>query len=273
VDPAEIEGLAAAAERDYYGDHPENGDAWAPGLPGLTALGRRLFEWLDGAEGWLRAGFAAGETTVLLDLAGPLQAQDPGGATELLAHLPWELMHDGRCFLAEQGVQAVRVMHTRRSESQPANRPLRLLFMAASPENVVPVLDFEREEGAILRATNLQPVDLVVEESGCVAQLENLVDSFDRDYFDVFHITGHATIEDGAPLFLTEDEQGRAILTSAGELADAFGHRWPRLLFLSEARHDSLHGPRPGERPSRCRARLGAPGLRQHRHLRRHPAL
>src|ERR1022692_2327844 len=77
-----------------------------------------------------------GETTVLLDLAAPLQARDLNPATELLvrklAHLPWELLHDGKAFLAELGIQPVRVMQSRSNHAQPANRPLRLLFMATS---------------------------------------------------------------------------------------------------------------------------------------------
>jgi hypothetical protein len=35
-------------------------------------------------------------------------------------------------------------MQSRSHYSQPANRPLRLLFMATSPEDVRPVLDYEQ---------------------------------------------------------------------------------------------------------------------------------
>jgi len=233
----EIERLAATADREYFGDDQANDDDWAPKFPQLTALGRSLFQWLDGPEGWLRAGLTNGETTVVLDLAAPLQARDLNPVTERLvrklAHLPWELLHDGQAFLAERGIQPIRVMQSRSTNAQPANRPLRLLFMATSPEDVLPVLDYEREEATILEATRQQPIDLVVEESGSVSQLQNLVASFEKDHVDVFHITGHGTIEDGTPRFVTEDEQGGERSTTAEQLADAFGHRWPRLLFLS----------------------------------------
>jgi len=260
VDWKEVESLAATADREYFGDAQADDDHWTPRFPQLTALGRSLFDWLDGPQGWLRSGLANGETTVLLDLAAPLEATDLNPATESLvrklAHLPWELLHDGKAFLAERGIQPIRLMRSRTTDSQPANRPLRLLFMATSPEDVQPVLDYEREEGTILEATRQQPIDLVVEESGSVSQLKNLVDSFDDDHFDIFHITGHGTIEEDTPQFVTEDEQGAAQFTTAEQLADAFGGRWPRLLFLSGCH--TAQAPNRGMIPSMAHALVNA---------------
>ena len=263
LDWKDVESLAATCDREYYGDGQADNGHWAPKLPQQAALGRRLFEWLDGPEGWLRTGLANGETTVLLDLAAPLQARDLNPATESLvrklAHLPWELLHDGNAFLAELGIQPVRVMQSRSNvaqPAQPANRPLRLLFMATSPEDVLPELNYEQEETNILEATRQQPIELVVEESGSVSQLQNLVASFDPHYFDVFHITGHGMIEDGTPQFLTEDEQGGARRTTAEQLADAFGRRWPRLLFLSGCH--TAQAPDRGTIPSMAHALVNA---------------
>ena len=87
-------------------------------------------------------------------------------------------------FLAERGVLPIRVMQSRKVTTDTANRPLRLLFMATSPENVEPVLDYENEEATILEATRDQPIHLVVEESGSVSQLENLAASLYRFVFD-----------------------------------------------------------------------------------------
>lgn len=117
---------------------------------------------------WLRTGLTDGETAVLLDLAAPLQAQDLNPATESLilklAHLPRELLHDGKAFLAECGIQPFarcnRDPNIPRRPTGPSG-----LFMATSPEDVHPVLNYEREEAAILEATHQQPIDLVVEES------------------------------------------------------------------------------------------------------------
>jgi hypothetical protein len=212
VDRKEIESLAAAADGDHL-------------LPQLIALGQSLYKWLDGNEGWLRTGLTRGETVVLLDLAAPLSRK--------LTHLPWELLHDGQEFLAGHGVQPIRVTQSRTSNARPANRPLRLLLMATSPEDVTPVLDYEREESAILEATARQPIRMVVEESGSVSQLREVVANFGPEYFDVFHIAAPGTIQNGTPRFLTEDEVGGKRLTTVEELAEAFGHRWPQLLFLS----------------------------------------
>ena len=237
VDWKEVESLTDAADRDYFGITHAHDPLWTPSVPQLTALGRRLYQWLDGPEAWLRAGLTNRETTLLLDLVPALQAQDLNPDTaplvRKLAHLPWELLHDGHAFLAERRIQPIRLMESRPATAQTATRPLRLLFMATSPEDVLPILDYEREEATILEATRQQPIDLVVEESGSVSQLQNLVASFAQDYFDIFHITGHGQIQNGTPLFVTEDEQGAAQRTTAGQLAESFGHRWPRLLFLS----------------------------------------
>jgi tetratricopeptide (TPR) repeat protein len=252
VDWKEVESLADAADRDYF--------AGAPALPKLTALGRSLYQWLDGPDGWLRAGPGGADTAVILDLAAPLQAEDLNPETKTLvrklAHLPWELLHDGKCFLAGRGIQPIRLMQSRTSDAQPANRPLRLLFMATAPEGVGAELGYEAEEAAILEATSTQPIDLVVEESGSVSQLENLVASFEKGYFDVFHMTGHGVIEDGVPKFLTEEEQGGAQFTTAEEIAGAFGRRWPRLLFLSGCH--TAEAPDRGMIPSMAHALVDA---------------
>lgn len=50
--------------------------------------------------------------------------------------------------------------------TEPANRPLRVLFMACSPHDVRPVLDYEQEEAHILETTRRQGIELVVEDSG-----------------------------------------------------------------------------------------------------------
>src|SRR6185436_15408368 len=113
------------------------------------------------------------------------------------------------------------------------NRPLRVLSMACSPEDVQPVLDLENEEKLILEATLSQPIELIVEESGSLEGLEEKIASFPQGHFDVFHLAGHAQVVDGRPVFEMEDELGRRREATAEDIARAFGGRWPRLLFLS----------------------------------------
>lgn len=219
---AEIQDLLQVAERDYYTNLPAQFD--------ITGL--QLYGWLDGTERWLSAAINKHRRQgLVLAIA----------TTGRLAHLPWEVLHDGKSFLVERinpAVVPVRWMPDDYEDARdsPANRALRVLFMAPSPENLIPVLDFEAEEGRILKATARQPIELIVEESGCLEELYNLAASYDEAYFDVFHLTGHATIADDCPYFWTETETGEAYLASAAELAEKLEFRLPPLIFLSGCR-------------------------------------
>jgi len=217
----EIQDLLQVADRDYYTSLPEN----------FTTTGLMLYDWLDGSERWLSAAIAKyRRQDLVLAIA----------TTGKLAHLPWEVLHDGKSFLVERinpTVVPVRWLPDEESgQDTPANRALRVLFTATSPENVTPVLDFEAEEGRILKATARQPIELMVEESGCLEELGNLVASYDKAYFDVLHLTGHATIADDCPYFLTETETGEAYPASANEIAEKLEFRLPPLIFLSGCR-------------------------------------
>src|SRR3712207_1342042 len=88
-----------------------------------------------------------------------------------------------------------------------ANRPLRVLFMASSPIEVEPVLDFEGEEAVILDAATGR-VEVVVEESGSLAGLASVLEWFGAGYFDVLHLSGHGFIGPAGPRFVMEDENG-----------------------------------------------------------------
>ncbi|MEH1773419.1 tetratricopeptide repeat protein [Nostoc sp.] len=217
----EIQDLLQVVERDYYTSLPEN----------FITTGLMLYDWLDGSERWLSAAITKYRRQgLVLAIA----------TTGKLAHLPWEVLHDGKYFLVERinpTVVPVRWLPSEESEQDaPANRALRVLFTATSPENVMPVLDFEAEEGRILKATARQPIELIVEESGCLEELANLVASYNEAYFDVLHLTGHATIADDCPYFLTETETGEAYPTSAHEIAEKLEFRLPPLIFLSGCR-------------------------------------
>ncbi|MBW4423715.1 MAG: tetratricopeptide repeat protein [Nostoc desertorum CM1-VF14] len=252
LDKTELAALIDLCEQNYYAQQRDH-------LPYLTQLGRQLYQWLDGKEGWLRKALdEADEQTINLDLIQTSEAQGLNPETERvalgLAHLPWELLHDGAGFLIErQNLSVLPVRSVQQRQTQiigVQNRPLRLLFMATSPEDPrVPPLGFEQEEANILQATKDQPLALIVEESGSVAELANLVKSYEEDYFDVFHLTGHGIIytqqsysyllpkgtklADNTPCFITEDEVGNMQLTTVNDLAKAFRGRWPRVTFLS----------------------------------------
>ncbi|MEH2201500.1 tetratricopeptide repeat protein, partial [Nostoc sp.] len=223
---SEITDLIKLAERDYYvADLPED----------YVVTGKRLYNWLDGSDRWLQPLLDKYKREgIVLAIAA---------TSEKLAHLPWEVLHDGVNFLVQRFPAIVPVRWVSDStvkkltiDGEPENRALQVLFMATSPLDVEPVLDFEGEEARILEATKRQPLALTVEESGCLSELGYLVDGYDRDYFDVLHLTGHATFQDGQPRFITETAIGEAFYASAGDIAQELQFRLPKLIFLSGCR-------------------------------------
>jgi hypothetical protein len=239
---SDITELVALAEADYAAASP--GD--------LRELGRMLFRWLDGGERRLSAEIAAAANrTDVLVLAV--------ATSSALAHLPWEALHDDAGFLVHAinpPVLPVRWRPTGPPAHVPANRPLQAVFMAASPWDVLPLLDFGGEEHQILMATRRWPMNLVVEESGSLEELGVLLQSHGPRHFDVLHLTGHAGhAEDGTPVFLLEDDEGRCAPASARDLGSTLPHR-PPLVFLS--------GCRTGQRPPSGEDRSLAEQLIEH---------
>ncbi|MEA5553660.1 CHAT domain-containing protein, partial [Anabaena cylindrica UHCC 0172] len=247
LDTHELGNLIQQCEKDYYSQKKDD-------INQLQEIGRKLYSWLDGKEGWLRRALVENtDRRIYLDLIKTSEAQSLNSDTQKialgLAHLPWELLQDDRELLLN--ILPVRkVKQENRNALGVQNRPLRLVFMATSPEHPgVATLQFEQEETNILQATKEQPLALVVEESGSVAELGNLVSSYDEGYFDVFHLTGHAVIyteadfssllpagkkiKDYTPCFITEDELGDVEFTTVEDLAKAFKKGFPPVVFLS----------------------------------------
>ena len=224
----EIADLIQVAEQDYY----------VRLAVGYTITGQKLYNWLDGSDRLLSRTMQQhpGESFVLAI-----------AAAESLAHLPWEVLHDGNSFLVARmpavvpvrWVSNVGARHALplQPPEQPANRALNVLFMATSPLGVEPILDFEAEEGRILEATARPEIELKVEESGCLTELGYLIDDYGKGYFDVLHLTGHATITaNGEPRFYTETETGELYLASSTDIAEKLQFRLPQLIFLSGCR-------------------------------------
>lgn len=201
--------------------------------------GQALYNWLDKSDRVLANALQEPHQEGLIIAI----ATDKG-----LAHLPWELLHDGECFLVEKkppiipvrwlskGQQKAIVIAKSPDANSPQNRPLNLLFMATSSLGVEPELNYEAEEGQILRATKRTPVDLRVEESGWLQELGYVLGEYESGHFDVFHLTGHATHQGGKPCFLTEDEYGACVYSSAEDIADSFKFSLPSLIFLCGCR-------------------------------------
>ncbi|CAN1208920.1 hypothetical protein TUMEXPCC7403_01765 [Tumidithrix helvetica PCC 7403] len=217
---SEIADLIRLAERDIY-----------VSMPDPVAMGKQLFAWLDGTGRWL--------SRALADCQGDLLVLAIANLAKL-PHLPWEVLHDREGFLIDRSFPKVVPVRWTKGEvvaSEPADRPLQVMFMATDPEGVEPRLNFEGEEGRILDATRGLALTLRVEESGCVSELKKTWRHFDKNHFDVFHLTGHASIaEDGQPFFITETETGDRYDAKASEIVDALRFRLPRLVFLSGCR-------------------------------------
>ncbi|WP_344814673.1 CHAT domain-containing protein, partial [Microlunatus aurantiacus] len=215
LDRAEMEAWAARVESDYQTLAPD-----------LTGLGDSLYQWLDGpTQRWLEAARSRQQPIALY-----IDVQ------ERLRGLPWELIF-ADAFLSvhpARPVIPVRAASPRDGSGKraPQNRPLRVLFMASSPDGVKPVLDFEREESEILAAAPGR-VEVVVEESGSVAGLAERLDWFGPDYFDVLHLSGHSTVGPAGPQFVMEDDAGLRSDAAASDIAAAVGGNWPRLVFVS----------------------------------------
>lgn len=254
LDRAAVADLIGIVERDYS-QHAVAQKVF--GSPQLRDLGARLFSFVDGDERWL--------TPILDDPRGITLRIDAG---ERLRHLPWELLVSDGVHLSVSGhapLLPVRAVGANAALSSPvvaANRPLRVLFMATSPEGVEPVLRYEAEEAAILAATPRTGTELVVEESGTLEGLRFLSRDYGQGYFDVLHLSGHASIDaDGQPVFLAEDEFGGLVHVTAGQIARAMAGRWPRLVFVSGCL--TGNSPDGGAFPSMSESlvRAGAPAV------------
>ncbi|MGI8984385.1 MAG: CHAT domain-containing protein [Acidimicrobiales bacterium] len=200
--------------------------------PDLARLGRRLFDWLDGSgQRWLSSQMAE-----LRNEGLTLRL----GVGHRLRHLPWELAAGADGLLAASVTRPfcpVREVVTAGGGWEAANRPLRALFMAASPENVSPLLDYEAEEVRILAAAGAGGVELVVEEQGSLAGLRQRLRDHEAGWCDVMHLTGHADVSaSGVPHLLMETDTGRLDRVDADRLIEAVEGRWPRVTFVSGCR-------------------------------------
>ncbi|MGH9839797.1 MAG: CHAT domain-containing protein [Blastocatellia bacterium] len=193
------------AEIEAFADEVKRAYRRGASAQELAALGRRLYEWLDGpTERWL-AGLRDHPqgTVACIDVA------------QRLHHLPWELLFaDGGylCGNAARPFTPLRLTERTRRDLARANR---VLFMACSAQDVRPLLSYEREEMGILESARLHDIELVVEESGSLGGLHELAQRDGPDYFDVLHLTGHADV--------FRDER---LITSIGEIgANGKGRR------------------------------------------------
>lgn len=220
----ELDQIVARVDELYAADSV---GLWTFGSRLLTEVGSALYDFVNGVEGFLLDGMSDPRGTTL-KISGP----------ESFVRLPWELLNDGRRYFVVDStarLTAARLVgsHSARPEYEPPNRALRILFMAASPEGVEPVLAYEAEEAMILDSTRSAGAEVVVEESGSLEGLNYLMSAYGHGYFDVLHLTGHSFVENDEPVLLLENDVGQRQLVGVDELAQAIGGAWPSLIFVS----------------------------------------
>ena len=223
-------------------------------LQDLVATGRRLYDWLDGSDRWLGQTLEQQSQDTILAIA----------ATAGMANLPWELLHDSTTYLVQRLPSVVpvrwvsqlgsRTIPQLQPQHAPQNRALNLMFMATSPRGVEPVLHFEQEEGRILKATERQPLALLVEESGNLEELGFAIKAYEPQHFDGLHLTGHATLQQNQPRFVMETATGDPAYVGAADIASTLQGYLPPLLFLSGCR--TGEGAQAGAVPSMAEALL-----------------
>ncbi|MEM7246726.1 MAG: tetratricopeptide repeat protein [Acidobacteriota bacterium] len=203
-------------------------------------LGQELYRLLDGdgdrvlAQRWQAATQQGQPLRVVVRLLGPELAQHPavGWRWELLAedqrHLCLGIVQE-RIDLA---VQLGRVL-PKKPSTLPTGQ-LRILFMAFSPEDTRPVLDYEAEEEAFLEALATHQeqgrVQLRVVEEGNLKALER---ALARSAVDIVHLSGHGKIAANGPRLAMENELGDCTLVGAEELERALEREPPRLVVIS----------------------------------------
>jgi hypothetical protein len=200
----------------------------------LAAIGRELFDWLDGS-GWGSAwADAPGEDRIL-----EIKVAGRGGADETaLLEAPWALLARADGPLALDAVQLFIVIRRIGDRWEPLvarHADLQLMFMAAAPQGQQD-LDFEAEEAAILEATQRLPLRLVVEETGNREFLGERLNS-DEGPFEVLHLSCHGDIDATAgPILLLESAEGGLDKVGPGGIVEALGSDLPPLVVLSACR-------------------------------------
>ncbi|KYF73026.1 hypothetical protein BE17_36145, partial [Sorangium cellulosum] len=218
-----------------------------------TALSAALFELLDGPERALGQRIARAEAERRrLDLVVRARSDDRGA---LRAHpatwMRWELLHFAET--RRRGAPPLTVVLQLGPQDLAAPRVLesgglRILFMAFSPHDAPPELDFEREEEELLASiaplTERRRARLRVVEEGT---LEDLRAALLVERFDVVHLNGHGVLTSGGPRLVLEDAFGGKRFVSPAELIDVLERAkvMPELVMVSCCHSAEVRGSVP----------------------------
>jgi tetratricopeptide (TPR) repeat protein len=190
-------------------------------------IGEKLFRFLDGDDNHLERALKEADNH-----AETLQVHLY--PCREISNWPFELLAQNGSFLLPDRLHLVRRVPVQEEakELSPQNRCLRLLFIACSPLDIQPELDFEKEEEAIFKVTEKLAIDMEVEDTG---SLEGLREKLEHRQYDIVHLSGYGGIDKkGQPFFVMETETGNRQNVSAGKLwYEGLEVNPPRLLFIS----------------------------------------
>jgi len=216
VEENELQDLLKEARYGEWSDLQEEGQE----------LGKRLFNLLNRNSGELQNALensANAKSKLLLNLYLPLE----------LTEIPFEVLYYNDFIALQPNVHIVRKVADKTSEIEIENRPLKILFVAASPIDLEnSTLEFEKEEDLILKATKEYPIDFQVEDTGSLEGIEQTL--FEIGGTDILHLTAHAGHDiDMGPVFYIEDEIGRLDKVTPDRLFKSIKDFCPKVLFLS----------------------------------------
>ena len=205
---------------------------------GLLTLGQDIFSLFD-SDGW-GTSWLRGDGTRNIEVN--VEETESTEAIMLL-DIPWEILASEKGYLAEDHTQ-LYVVHRyigpfkKRQPAEPQFRDIAALFMAAAPQGQNE-LDFEHEEVAIHDATANLPMQLYVEESGCLPFLSERIAL--EGPFEAVHLSCHGEIHpDKGPFILLETPEGSEAPVSPHELSTALGEEKAPLVFGSACRTAEL---------------------------------
>ncbi|HYH64447.1 MAG TPA: CHAT domain-containing protein, partial [Urbifossiella sp.] len=157
---------------------------------GARPIGRALFHWLDGPDGWLARLLGTRPADLWLEF---VDETDAGGFLDT----PWELLTDaaGDHLATRRGLSfsVVRRYVTRTAPRPPSVYRPSVAFMAADPRDNDRPLEYEAEERAILEAIGVNQFDFLCEDTGNLAALvERILAETEGDAgVDIVHLSGH----------------------------------------------------------------------------------
>lgn len=235
-DPAPLAALSAdyARIRDR---RPGDLAAQQKMLAALLGIGRALYAWLDGDDGWF-GRFRTGRAGAL-ELE--IQAVELDAEGRTLLYAPWEILADDRSFLALDGERLyapIRRLGLAETPLRPTSYRLGLGFMAAAPRGL-DELDFEAEEATILDATRSR-LEVFVDETGELQSFADRLGEF-NPALQICHLSCHGGLgpadplndQEIAPVLFLEHADGTSASTPVEALIAALAPNRPRLAFLS----------------------------------------